>query len=37
MEIGIIFTNARSTIFDIAGVLNTVILPAIDKFHSPKP
>ena len=33
VEIGITFTNATCPIFDIARVLNTVILPAIDKFH----
>ena len=31
-EFGITFTNARCTIFDIARVLNTVVLPASFVF-----
>ena len=32
-EIGITFTNARCASFNIVIVLNTVILPAVDKFR----
>ena len=32
IEFGIIFTDGRCTIFEIARVLKTVILPAIKRF-----
>ena len=32
-EFGNTFTNAKCTILDIARVLNTLIVPAIDTFH----